>query len=100
MNKNEIKLTNVYRNQTLYIGNVKRICSLKRLNITKFVNKFNKENITEAGSCRPSSLLNGHYKINIVNGYIHLNTHLILNNIIPSRETVEPANYVPPNPQP
>lgn len=44
----------------LHDGNVKRICSLKRLNITTFVNKFNNENATDAGSCSPSSLLNGH----------------------------------------
>lgn len=51
----------------LHDGNVKRICSLKRLNITKFVNRFNKENATDAGSCKPRSLLNGHYKIIIIN---------------------------------
>lgn len=44
----------------LHDGNVKRICSLKRLNIIKFVSKFNKENATDAGSCKPRSLLNGH----------------------------------------
>lgn len=43
-------------------GKVKRICSLKRLNMTKFDSKFNNENATDAGSCRPSNLLNGHYK--------------------------------------
>lgn len=46
----------------LHDGKVKRICSLKRLNIITFVNKFNKENATEAGSCKPSNLLNGHLK--------------------------------------
>lgn len=46
----------------LHDGSVKRICSLKRLNMTKFVNKFNKEKATDAGSCRPNNLLNGHYK--------------------------------------
>lgn len=50
----------------LHDGNVKRICSLNRLNITTFVNRFNNENATEAGSCKPSSLLNGHYKIIII----------------------------------
>lgn len=47
----------------LHDGSVKRICSLKRLNITKLLNRFNKENATDAGSCRPSNLLNGHCKI-------------------------------------
>jgi len=55
-----MQFTNVYRDHILHDGKVKRICSLKRLNITKFVNKFNKEKATDAGSCRPSSLLNGH----------------------------------------
>lgn len=82
----------------LHDGNVKRICSLKRLNITKFVTKFNKENATDAGSCKPSSLLNGHYKImriNISNTYLKIRFY-----IKPFHETVELANYVPPNLQP
>lgn len=40
----------MYRDHILHDGKVKRICSLKRLNIIKFVNKFNKENATDAGS--------------------------------------------------
>lgn len=57
----------------LHDGNVKRICSLKRLNITRLVNKFNRENATDAGSCRPSNLLNGHcktVKTIVINEYI------------------------------
>lgn len=52
--------TNVYRDHMLHDGSGKRICSLKRLNIIKFDTKFNKEKATDAGSCKPSNLLNGH----------------------------------------
>lgn len=81
----------------LHDGNVKRICSLKRLNITKFVNRFNKENATDAGSCRPSSLLNGHCKIiiNISNKKSNKSS-----TIQPFHETVELANYAPLGLQP
>lgn len=83
----------------LHDGNVKRICSLKRLNITTFVNKFNNENATDAGSCSPSSLLNGHYNIIIIiqKSYKKYNK---ISTVRPFRETVEPASCGPLNLRP